>query len=625
MRLFVRPLAGLLLSVLLGAPLAAQTWGEISGRVLEDGGPIAGASVLVEGTSFGTNTGADGRYAFRIPEGRYAVRVSFVGYTTVRDTVVVRRGEETRFDAVLEVALGDLGDVEVTAGAERGVGISRIDPTVVRDMPLPVQDAIRTVKTELGVTSSNELSNSFSVRGGSYDENQFFIDGFEIYRPLRIRQGEQEGLGLINGDLTSRMTLFAGGFPVRYGGKLASVLDATYSAPEGTPTSTAYLSTLDAGVAVSGALTDRIGLAIAARSARPQRFFASQELEGSYDPNFRDLQGVLDAHIGGSSLRAVGLYARHRFRLAPQQQETTFGIYPNLIRTVARDFSGLEEDGYDIAFGGLLLRTPLGTNASMEHRVSTFTTDEFETIDISSRSSLFRRQQRPGGSQTDLDRLLEGQTVQSSVTDNSISQTVVTAEGRYLSRLGRHSLEAGWSGRRFAFDDTINEKTDFTGRSDDGDVLTITASALVADTSFASWLDLRLGRGRHLGRRTTDADARLARRLLLVQRRTHAVAAPGRCVHRLAANVVLRRRRRVSPGADVPRASRRPGAGRQRLPHPRRRHLEPTRSTGGRRPRPLLYQSSPRPPCGGLRETVHGPHLLRCRERARGLLRRERL
>ena len=314
MRLLLRPLAGLLLAAL-AAPLSAQTWGEISGRVTEADGPVAGASVLVEGTSFGTNTGGDGRYAFRIPEGRYPVRVSFVGYTTVRDTVVVRRGATARFDAVLEVATGDLGDVAVEAQQNRGVGVSRIDPRVVRDMPLPVQDAIRAVKTELGVTSNNELSNAFSVRGGSYDENQFFIDGFEVYRPLRIRQGEQEGLGLINGDLTSRMTLFAGGFPVRYGGKLASVLDATYAAPEGAVSSTAYLSTLDAGVAVSGALSGRVGLAVAARSARPQRFFASQELEGSYDPNFRDVQGVLDADLGGSSLRGVGLYARHRFRL----------------------------------------------------------------------------------------------------------------------------------------------------------------------------------------------------------------------------------------------------------------------------------------------------------------------
>ena len=488
MRARLLPLAGLL--ALLATPASAQVWGEISGRVTEaDGGAIAGASVLVEGTSFGTNTGGDGRYGFRIPEGTYPVRVSFVGYTTVRDTLVVRRGATTTFDARLTSAVGDLGDVAVEGQAvPQDVGVSRIDPRTVRDMPLPVTDAIRGVKTELGVSSSNELSNSFSVRGGSYDENQFFIDGFEIYRPLRISQGEQEGLGLINGDLTSRMTLFAGGFPVRYGGKLASVLDATYTAPEGVPSGTAYASTLDAGVQVGGRLSERIGLAVAARSARPQRFFAGQELDGAYDPDFRDIQGVVDVQLAPAhTLRALGLYARHRFRLAPRQQETTFGIYPNLVQTVARDFEGIEEDGYDIAFGGLLLTSQLGPNASAEHRVSVFTLDEFETYDVTSRTSLYRRQQRPEGSQADLDRLLEGQTLQRDVAANDIQQLILTAQGRYLARLGEHTVEAGWQARTLRFDDQIDEQTTFSGQGDDGEPVTLPARVLVADTTFASW------------------------------------------------------------------------------------------------------------------------------------------
>ncbi|WP_420456143.1 TonB-dependent receptor [Rubrivirga sp.] len=490
MRSLSRRLAGALL-VLLAAPAAhAQVWGEITGRVTEAGaGGVAGASVLVEGTSFGTNTDREGRYALPIPEGTYPIRVSFVGYGIVRDTVVVRRGTATRFDAVLTPAVGDLGDVAVDADAvPQDVGVSRIDPKVVRDMPMPMADAMRGVKVELGVSSSNETSNSYSVRGGNYDENQFFIDGFEIYRPLRISQGEQEGLGLINGDLTSRMTLFAGGFPVRYGGKLASVLDAAYAAPEGVPSGTAYASTLDAGVQVGGALGERLGLAVAARSARPQRFFAGQELEGAYDPDFRDVQGVVDWRLAPShTVRALGLYARHRFRLAPRQQETTFGIYPNLVQTVARDFDGVEEDGYDIAFGGLLLTSRLGANASAEHRVSVFSTDEFETYDITSRSTLYRRQQRPEGSQADLDRLLEGQTVQRDRASNTIQQAIWTAQGRYLARLGAHGVEGGWQARALSFDDRIDEVTTFTGQADGGGQLTITADSVLADTTFTSW------------------------------------------------------------------------------------------------------------------------------------------
>ena len=481
----------LLGALLVVAPTAAaQVWGEIAGRVTEatTGDGVPGASVLVTGTSFGTNTAADGRYAFRIPEGTYPVQVSFVGYATVRDTVVVRRGQTTRYDAVLAQTDQDLGEVAVEGSAERGVGVSRIDPRTARDLPTPVADAIRSVKVELGVTSSNELSNAYSVRGGSYDENQIFIDGFEVYRPLRISQGEQEGLGLVNGDLASRLTLFAGGFPVRYGGKLASVLDATYDAPGGAVTGTAYSSTLDAGAAVQGAISDGVGVAVAARSARPQRFFAGQELDGAYDPDFRDVQGVAEARLSESqTLRLLGLYARHRFRLAPQQRETTFGIFPNIVRTVAIDFEGVEEDGYDIGFGGALLTSRFGESAVAEHRLSVFTTDEFETFDIASRSSFFRRETAPDRPQDDLDRIREGQVTQGDVADNRISQTVYTAQGRYLARLGRHGLEAGWQARALQFSDAIRERTTISGRARDGSEVTATSRELTGGEALDSW------------------------------------------------------------------------------------------------------------------------------------------
>ena len=105
-----------------------------------------------------------------------------------------------------------------------GAGVSTIEAATIRSMPTPVADALRAVKTELGVTSNNELSNAYSVRGGSTNENQFFIDGFEVYRPIRTQQGEQEGLGLVNGDLVEAMTLYAGGFPVGYQDHKASYL-----------------------------------------------------------------------------------------------------------------------------------------------------------------------------------------------------------------------------------------------------------------------------------------------------------------------------------------------------------------------------------------------------------------
>lgn len=499
------PALAVVAALFLLAPTArAQVWGEIAGRVTVAGSGegLPGASVVVEGTSFGTAADGEGRYRVRIPEGTWPIRVTAVGFAPARDTLVVARGQTTTFNVALAETVIESEGVAVEAEAERGVGVSPIDPRTVRSMPLPVADVMRGVQTELGVTSNNELSNAYSVRGGSYEENQFFVDGFEVYRPLRVRQGEQEGLGLINGDLAERLTLFAGGFPVRYGGKLASVLDVTYARPQGVLVGTAYSSLLDAGGAVQGGLGRGIGLAVAARSARPQRFFGSQELKGGYDPDFRDVQGLLDVPLSGRhSLRVLGLYARHRFRLSPRSRETTFGIYPNDVQTVAIDFTGAETDGYDVVFGGARLASEFGTRTRAEHRLSVFSTREFETYAVTSRSSLFRRPRRPDGPPTDLDRILEGQTLQSDRADNRITQVVATAEGRYLLARGRHNLDAGWQVRQLAFDDVLDETSTIAGRDTTGESIEVVARRLddrasLSATQAAVWLEDALTRGR---------------------------------------------------------------------------------------------------------------------------------
>ena len=79
------------------------------------------------------------------------------------------------------------------------------------------------VKSLAGVSSNNELSSQYNVRGGSYDENLVYVNDIEIYRPQLIRSGQQEGLSFINPDLVNNVKFSAGGFEAKYGDKLSSV------------------------------------------------------------------------------------------------------------------------------------------------------------------------------------------------------------------------------------------------------------------------------------------------------------------------------------------------------------------------------------------------------------------
>jgi hypothetical protein len=75
------------------------------------------------------------------------------------------------------------------------------------------------------------LSTQYSVRGGNYDENLVYVNDIEVYRPFLIRSGQQEGLSFTNTDLVQNVDFSAGGFQAKYGDKLSSVLDITYSRP----------------------------------------------------------------------------------------------------------------------------------------------------------------------------------------------------------------------------------------------------------------------------------------------------------------------------------------------------------------------------------------------------------
>ena len=50
------------------------------------------------------------------------------------------------------------------------------------------------IATQAGVSSNNELSSQYNVRGGSFDENMVYVNGIEIYRPLLIRSGATGGI-----------------------------------------------------------------------------------------------------------------------------------------------------------------------------------------------------------------------------------------------------------------------------------------------------------------------------------------------------------------------------------------------------------------------------------------------
>jgi hypothetical protein len=453
----------------------AQSWGTVTGRITEHGttAPIPYATVLVSGTNFGTAADEDGVYTLPLPFGRHVLRYSAVGYAARFDTLVVPPDDTVRRDVALGAAsvLMDSIVVAVEAAAPEA-GVYRVDPAHLRVLPTAFRDGFRILKSMPGVTTNNELTNEYSVRGGSYNENLVFVNGYEVFKPFRTRKGEQEGLGVVNPDLAERLTFYTGGFPARYGGKLSSALDVVYRRPEREAiTGNASVSLLDAALtAGASALGGRLGGVFGVRGMQARRFFGTQDLKGDYGPQFFDAQAALSYRLApGHEVEALGHVLHNRFALDPESRRTYFG--PTLFSVLEADFSydGSEEDRYRTRFGGLRLKNSLSSRFRMEHDVSVFETEEQEMIHFSATTGLTQIAFNP---QTlEEKRTPLGHFSQAETAHNRVRVTTWTGRGRYQFYTGRQVTEAGWSLRRLHFADRLFESEEISELSSIPDTL----------------------------------------------------------------------------------------------------------------------------------------------------------
>ena len=459
---------------------AAQNWGTVAGTIAETGTSLAipSATILVDGTNFGTATDGEGRYALRLPAGRYGLRFSSVGFEARLDSVVVRRDQTTTLNVRLRPAIIELEGLTVEDDASADdVGAYTLTPEAMEDIPAPFHDGLRALKALPGVASNNEMSYQYSVRGGGFNENLIFINGFEVYLPQRPRQGEQEGLSLLNPALASGMTLYTGGFPARYGGKLSSALDVRYRRPEGESLGgSGYLSLLDAGVATgASALDGRLGWTFGVRKAQASRFFSTQELKGAYEPDFTDVQGTFAYRLTPRhEIEGVGVWVDHAFSLDPRSRKTYFGTvsadprFPSDLQSLWMNYGegSAERDGYATQFVGLRLNSRLSDKLRVEHDVAYFNTIEDEAYNLTSSLALYQVDPGSGDPNSGAGHVRIGSGTQEDRADNQVGVRTWTGQSRWLFTTGRHAAEAGWLVRHLQFDDRLQEKSIINGEAD---------------------------------------------------------------------------------------------------------------------------------------------------------------
>lgn len=422
-----------LLSLLTALTAASQSF-TLSGKVTDDDGnaiELATISCLEQGAV--TMANFKGEYSLKLHSAdSVVIKFSMVGYQT--RTRVLRRPKGSQRLLVTLRSMEALDEVVVTERRRQTTGTEQLDVKDLRQTPSTTGNAVEElVQQQAGVSTHNELSSQYNVRGGSFDENSVYINNVEVYRPLLIRSGQQEGLSVINADMVEKIGFSTGGFEAKYGDKMSSALDIQYRRPKHFEANI-QASLLGGSVFLGYATKNKkFTMSHGLRYKTSRYLLGSLETKGEYRPNFLDYQTYITLQPNKRwNIDFIGNISENHYNFKPEDRETSFGTLHD-VKSFRVYFDGQERDIFRTLFGTLRIQRLFTQNTTVSLLASAFHTKEQETYDIQGQYWLddTQTQQQLGvGSYMEHAR-------------NYLTADVISAKLLFNHKARRHDIEAG--------------------------------------------------------------------------------------------------------------------------------------------------------------------------------------
>jgi hypothetical protein len=224
---FMKKTLGLIFCLAALSFVQAQTKSTISGVIKSKnkGETLIGVTVRAGGSV--TLSNEYGFYSLTLPNNTYTIEFSAVGFQPKLEEVTLE--SDLKLNVMLEDEVKNLETVTVTAQS-RGrsisspqMGVERLSTTEIKNIPvlLGERDILKTMQLLPGIKSAGDGNSGFYVRGGAGDQNLILLDEAPVYNASHL-------LGFFstfNSDAIKDMTVYKGGMPAQYGGRLSSVVD----------------------------------------------------------------------------------------------------------------------------------------------------------------------------------------------------------------------------------------------------------------------------------------------------------------------------------------------------------------------------------------------------------------
>lgn len=187
---------------------------------------LIGVNIYVPELQIGTSTNAYGFYSLTLPEGRYKVEFSYVGYQTVFEEISF--SQNVKKNLSLNNDGEQLEEVIITEKPRTNIrkaemSVNKMSIATIKKMPVVLGevDVIKSILLLPGVTNAGEGASGFNVRGGGADQNLILLDEATIFNSSHVFGF----FSVFNPDAIKDLKLYKGGIPARYGGRGSSVLD----------------------------------------------------------------------------------------------------------------------------------------------------------------------------------------------------------------------------------------------------------------------------------------------------------------------------------------------------------------------------------------------------------------
>jgi hypothetical protein len=295
----------------------------LSGLITEQGTglPAPGVTVFIKSMSAGSVSDKNGRYSLSLRRGYYSVQFTSIGFKEKKVSLNLYGSGE--LNIVMNKSMVELDEIFISAGrnallSQFETGMEKINVSSSRLIPSSMgeKDIMKSVTMLPGVQSS-EGSSGFNVRGGSADQNLILLHGAPVYNSSHFFGF----FSAVNSDLISDMTLYKGGIPGRFGGRISSVLDI--ETKEGNNREFAGslgISPITASLVVEGpVIKDKLSYLVTARSTYSNWILGliKNPILNNTEASFHDLNGKITYKWNkANKIDLLSYYSHDNFRFS---------------------------------------------------------------------------------------------------------------------------------------------------------------------------------------------------------------------------------------------------------------------------------------------------------------------